>query len=134
MDLDYEPATKMVYTDLGLILLGHVLERVGGAPLDELARGRVFEPLGMGSTLYVPPVTLRPRIAPTERDPWRGRVLAGIGVAVNEFDVVGQLARFGLDQRDEQDVFAADHAVIGSDFLVADANRDQFRFRVEFYG
>ena len=30
MDLDYEPGTKMVYTDLGLILLGSVLERTGG--------------------------------------------------------------------------------------------------------
>ena len=38
MDLAYEPGTKAVYSDLGLILLGDVVERLAGAPLDELAR------------------------------------------------------------------------------------------------
>jgi CubicO group peptidase (beta-lactamase class C family) len=77
MDLDYEPGSKSVYSDLGLILLGAVIERLGGAPLDELARERVTGPLGMKDTLYRPPAELVPRIAPTENDPWRGRVLRG---------------------------------------------------------
>jgi CubicO group peptidase (beta-lactamase class C family) len=77
MDLAYEPGTKAVYSDLGLILLGAVVERLAGAPLAELAHGRVLLPLGMKDTLYRPPKALVPRIAPTENDPWRGRVLRG---------------------------------------------------------
>jgi CubicO group peptidase (beta-lactamase class C family) len=96
MDLDYEPGTKMVYTDLGLILFGHILEQLGGAPLDELARVRVFEPLGMTDTRYLPSVTLRPRIAPTERDPWRGRVLVGEVHDENAFALEGVAPHAGL--------------------------------------
>ena len=96
MDLDYEPGTKMVYSDLGLILFGHVLERLGGAPLEELAARRVFEPLGMRDTLYLPPVELRPRIAPTERDSWRGRVLVGEVHDENAFALEGVAPHAGL--------------------------------------
>ena len=96
MDLDYEPGSKMVYSDLGLILLGSILERLGGAPLEELARRRVFEPLGMKDTRYRPSVTLRPRIAPTERDPWRGRVLVGEVHDENAFALEGVAPHAGL--------------------------------------
>ena len=77
LDLAYEPGTRASYSDLGIILLGNVLEGLGGAPLDVLARERVLEPLGMADTLYRPPAGLVPRIAPTEHDPWRGRLLRG---------------------------------------------------------
>jgi CubicO group peptidase (beta-lactamase class C family) len=65
MDLAYEPGTKSVYSDLGVILLGAILERLGGAPFGELARRRVLDPLGMKDTQYRPPASLLPRIAPT---------------------------------------------------------------------
>jgi CubicO group peptidase (beta-lactamase class C family) len=77
LDLDYEPGTKSVYSDLGVILLGDIVERQGKAPLDELTRRLVTGPLGMKDTLFIPPATLRDRIAPTEQDPWRGRLLRG---------------------------------------------------------
>jgi beta-glucosidase-like glycosyl hydrolase/CubicO group peptidase (beta-lactamase class C family) len=77
MPLAYPPGSKSVYSDLGLILLGEVLERVAGEPLDAFARRRILDPLGMKDTGYRPPESLRPRIAPTERDPWRGRLLQG---------------------------------------------------------
>jgi CubicO group peptidase (beta-lactamase class C family) len=77
LDLAYEPGTKSVYSDLGIILLGDILERVSGRPFEELARLRVLGPLGMKDSLYRPPATLRDRIAPTENDPWRGRVVRG---------------------------------------------------------
>jgi CubicO group peptidase (beta-lactamase class C family) len=106
MDLDYPPGTKSVYSDLGLILLGDVLERRAGASIEDVARRRLLEPLGMRDTRYRPPVALRARIAPTERDPWRGRVLRGEvhdrnafaleGVAPHSglFGTAGDLARF----------------------------------------
>ncbi len=77
MDLVYEPGSKSLYSDLGLILLGEVLERVAGEALDDFARKRLFEPLGMRATLFRPGPELRARIAPTEDDPWRARVLQG---------------------------------------------------------
>ncbi|HEY8232882.1 MAG TPA: serine hydrolase domain-containing protein [Vicinamibacteria bacterium] len=77
MPLAYEPGSKAVYSDLGIILLGAVIERLEGAPLDELCRRRVTGPLGMKDTMYVPDAGLVARIAPTENDPWRGRLLRG---------------------------------------------------------
>jgi CubicO group peptidase (beta-lactamase class C family) len=96
MDLDYPPGTKTVYSDLGLILLGDVLERLAGQPLDEAARLRVFEPLGMRDTRFLPPAALLPRIAPTENDPWRGRMLRGEVHDENAFALGGLAPHAGL--------------------------------------
>jgi CubicO group peptidase (beta-lactamase class C family) len=85
-----------VYSDLGLILLGEVLERVGGASLPGLAGTRVLEPLSMTSTMFRPPSSLRDRIAPTERDPWRGRVLRGEVHDENAFALGGVAPHAGL--------------------------------------
>jgi serine-type D-Ala-D-Ala carboxypeptidase len=60
------PGTRVTYSDLGFILLGEVARRVLGAPLDVLARKRIFDPLGMRETSYRPDPRLRSRIAPTE--------------------------------------------------------------------
>ncbi len=75
--LDTAPRTRMVYSDLGAIILGIVVERVTGQPFDQVVRARVFAPLGMREAQFTPPAALRPRIAPTERDPWRGRLVHG---------------------------------------------------------
>jgi CubicO group peptidase (beta-lactamase class C family) len=77
MDLAYEPGAKTVYSDLGIILLGDILERVSGTAFEELAQKRVFQPLAMKDSRYRPPAALLERIAPTENDPWRGRVVRG---------------------------------------------------------
>jgi CubicO group peptidase (beta-lactamase class C family) len=77
MDLAYEPGAKSVYSDLGIILLGEILERLSATPFEKLARERVLRPLEMKDAQYRPPAGLRPRIAPTEDDPWRGRVVRG---------------------------------------------------------
>ncbi|WP_419505091.1 serine hydrolase domain-containing protein [Allofournierella sp.] len=74
MPLAYAPGSQVVYSDLGFILLGRVLELVHGAPLPQLARQRVFAPLGMAHTGYAPPPAL---CAPTERDE-RGAWLRGV--------------------------------------------------------
>src|SRR3984893_3447971 len=43
--LDYEPGTKEVYSDLGIILMGEIIERLTGHPLDDLAKSYIFDPL-----------------------------------------------------------------------------------------
>ena len=63
-----EPGTQTTYSDLGIILMGEILERVTGRPLDQLARERIFMPLGMKDSMYNPPKSLMARIAPTEND------------------------------------------------------------------
>ena len=96
MDLDYAPGTKSVYSDLGVLLLGGILERAYGAGLDVVAERRIFAPLGMGDTQYRPPEALRPRIAPTEQDPWRGRLLIGEVHDENAFALGGVAPHAGL--------------------------------------
>jgi CubicO group peptidase (beta-lactamase class C family) len=67
-----DPGTTMVYSDLGAITLGLIVEAVSGQPLDELLETRVFDQLHMDDTGFLPDPTLLPRIAPTEVDTlWR---------------------------------------------------------------
>jgi beta-N-acetylhexosaminidase len=66
--LEYQPGTKVVYSDLGIILMAEIIQRLTGKPLDQLAREYIFDPIGMKDTMYNPPKKLWPEIAPTEVD------------------------------------------------------------------
>jgi len=66
--LEYEPGTKVVYSDLGIILMAEIIQRLTGKPLDVLANEYIFNPLGMKNSMYNPPKKLWPEIAPTEID------------------------------------------------------------------
>ncbi|HSK81341.1 MAG TPA: serine hydrolase domain-containing protein [Thermoanaerobaculia bacterium] len=96
MDLEFPPGSRSTYSDLGIILLGEILERTAGQPLDAFVRERVLEPLGMRDTRFLPPVELRPRIAPTEIDPWRGRLIQGEVHDENAFAMGGVAPHAGL--------------------------------------
>ncbi|HEU4989559.1 MAG TPA: serine hydrolase domain-containing protein [Gemmatimonadaceae bacterium] len=75
--LEAAPDTRYVYSDIGAWLAGKIVERVSGERLDRYLAEHVFGPLGMHDTMYNPPDSLRPRIAPTEVDPRRGGKLWG---------------------------------------------------------
>jgi beta-glucosidase-like glycosyl hydrolase/CubicO group peptidase (beta-lactamase class C family) len=96
MNLEYEPGSKSVYSDLGPILMGEILERVAGEPLDSFARRRICDPLGMKDTGYRPARELLARIAPTEDDSWRGRLLHGEVHDENAFALGGVAPLAGL--------------------------------------
>ncbi|MGC8601958.1 MAG: serine hydrolase domain-containing protein [Thermoprotei archaeon] len=49
-----EPGKREVYSDLGFLLLGYILESVNGSKIDELAKEKIFKPLGMESTCFSP--------------------------------------------------------------------------------
>ncbi|AWT41410.1 MULTISPECIES: serine hydrolase domain-containing protein [Streptomyces] len=68
------PGSAYLYSDLNLISLQLVLERITGRPLDVLLREEITGPLGLDRTRYNPPASWRPRIAATEdaRRPWSG--------------------------------------------------------------
>ena len=73
-----EPGKEVEYTDLGMILLGEIIERVTGEGLDKFAQDHIFDPLGMTNSFYNPAAKLRTRIAPTENDTdFRKRLLVG---------------------------------------------------------
>ncbi|NUT52836.1 MAG: serine hydrolase, partial [Saccharothrix sp.] len=60
------PGTAYVYSDLSLIVVGKVVERITGRSLPDLVATGITGPLGLHDTLYTPPAHLRPRIAPTQ--------------------------------------------------------------------
>jgi CubicO group peptidase (beta-lactamase class C family) len=76
---EHAPGTTTVYSDLGYIQLGAVLERAGGAPLEELFAREVAGPLGLATAGYVPlALPARPRdVVATEVDPRRGGLVRG---------------------------------------------------------
>jgi len=63
MELAYEPHTKVIYSDVGFILLGKIIEILYEMPIDQAAIKYIFEPLGMKDSNYKPDVN---RAAPTE--------------------------------------------------------------------
>jgi CubicO group peptidase (beta-lactamase class C family) len=75
--LIYPPGTRAVYSDLGFILLGWLLERLTGARLDVLFQDRVARPLGLAATTFV-------NLADTEA---RARLLGDRTVAATQLSV-----------------------------------------------
>lgn len=83
--LVHEPGKAAVYGDLDFIALGALVEAVAHQSLDAFCQERIFEPLGMRDTFFVPlgegapgvSPTLRQRIAATENCSWRDRVVWG---------------------------------------------------------
>ena len=61
------PGETFVYSDINFFLLGDIVRRVTNQTLDAYLKARVFGPLGMNETGFLPPKALWPRIAPTER-------------------------------------------------------------------
>ena len=64
--LDYPTGTQVVYSCLGYILLGKLLERIAGEPLDALTQRWIFQPLEMNWTRYNPPSAWTGKCAATE--------------------------------------------------------------------
>jgi CubicO group peptidase (beta-lactamase class C family) len=73
--LEYQPRTKSVYSDLDFMLLGFIVD--GRLPIAERF-ALMLSQMGIVEEIqFVPPALWRARIAPTERDAWRGRLLVG---------------------------------------------------------
>ncbi len=65
-DLEYQPGTRVVYSDLGFITLGFLLERFTGKQVSQLARFEIFEALRLQSTFFNPEVAMQTGIAACE--------------------------------------------------------------------
>jgi len=100
------PGSTFVYSDVGFVVLGELVQKVSGMPLDQCAQTYVFGPLGMTNTRFNPPQAWQSRIAPTQRDEHTGLTLRGTvhdptarqmnGVAGNAglFSTADDLAKF----------------------------------------
>ncbi|MEZ6193934.1 MAG: serine hydrolase domain-containing protein [Phycisphaerales bacterium] len=50
------PGTKFEYTNVGYVIVGHIIERMEGKPYEELMRENIFKPLGLSSAGFGPPL------------------------------------------------------------------------------
>lgn len=66
--LSYTPGKKTVYSDLGLILLGLIVQKVSGVSLEEFTKEHIFNPLKMKKTSYVVEEERKKLCAPTLPD------------------------------------------------------------------
>jgi serine-type D-Ala-D-Ala carboxypeptidase len=90
----YRPGSRIVYSDLGYILLGWAIERISGQPLDEAIAGLVLAPLGWPAIRFgpVPPA----ESVPTELCPWRQRRMHGEVHDENSWAMGGIAGHAGL--------------------------------------
>ena len=95
--LEYEPGTKEIYSDLGIILMAEIIERLTGRTLDDLAKTYIFTPLGMKDTMFRPAKKLWPGSAPTEMDErFRKRMVQGEVHDENAWAIGGVSGHAGL--------------------------------------
>ena len=78
LELDFSPGEKVQYSDLGIIILMDIIEKVSGSSLDDLCQKWIFNPIDMNNTSYNPDELLLQNIAPTEDDDYfRNRLIQG---------------------------------------------------------
>jgi beta-glucosidase-like glycosyl hydrolase/CubicO group peptidase (beta-lactamase class C family) len=94
--LEAPPGSKTVYSDLGIILLGKIIEKISSRTLDVFCREEIFVSLNMSETFYNPPSSFLSRIVPTEFDTWRGRMIHGQVHDENAFALGGVSGHAGL--------------------------------------
>ncbi|RPI68854.1 MAG: class A beta-lactamase-related serine hydrolase, partial [Ignavibacteriales bacterium] len=77
-ELEYSTGTKTFYSDLGIITLAKIIEKVSGKSFSDFCKEGIFIPLEMSDTYFNPSDSLKYRTAPTEQDNyWRKRLLIG---------------------------------------------------------
>ena len=98
------PGIKSLYSDLGFMILGELIEEISGWTLDRYCQDKIFRPMGLRSTSFVDLTLLRTRrlrpvlemIAPTEMCPWRKRILCGEVHDDNAYAMSGVAGHAGL--------------------------------------
>jgi len=94
--LEGAPRERTVYSDIGFMTLGLVVEAVDGRPLDRFLEDELFHPLSMSATRFTPDPALRPRVAPTENDGTRGGMMRGEVHDENAWSMGGVAGHAGL--------------------------------------
>jgi CubicO group peptidase (beta-lactamase class C family) len=92
--LEYVPRSQSIYSDLGFMLLGFMLERESGLP--SRFDAMLLQMGGIQELQFNPPESSKKRIAPTELDDWRGRLLVGEVDDSNTYALGGAAGQAGL--------------------------------------
>jgi uncharacterized protein YbbC (DUF1343 family)/CubicO group peptidase (beta-lactamase class C family) len=71
------PGARFVYSDINYIVLGELIRKITGLPLNQYAAVHIYQPLKMAHTTFNPPIAWRPTIAATEYDE-NGVMLKGV--------------------------------------------------------
>jgi uncharacterized protein YbbC (DUF1343 family)/CubicO group peptidase (beta-lactamase class C family) len=117
--LQTPPGAQFVYSDINFVVLGELVERLTGLPLDRYAMANVFEPLGMKHTRFLPPAEWHPRIAETlaigNHEILRGKVqdptaqrMGGVAGDAGLFSTAGDLALYAQALIDRKRILAPD--------------------------
>ena len=99
------PGAVFVYSDINFILVGEIVRRVSGVPLDQFVSREVYEPLGMADSGFNPPAAKLPRVAPTEEVSGEGllhgtvhdptaRRMAGVAGHAGLFTTIADIVRY----------------------------------------
>lgn len=94
----YTPGSRSIYSDLGFLLLGFLVEKQSGKKIDDLFRERITDPLGLSEKIFFNRIgqIRAASYAATENCPWRGRVLSGEVSDENCFALGGVAGHAGL--------------------------------------
>ncbi len=98
------PGTQVLYSDLGYMILGEIIEAMSGSTLDRFCHEKIFKPLALRSTAFVDLTQVRTKqlqpveemIAPTESCPWRKKFLCGEVHDDNAYAMGGVVGHAGL--------------------------------------
>ena len=85
-----------IYSDIGLIVLGKVIESVAKKSLSAYVDSVVFNPLGMSSTFYNPPSSKLNRVVPTENSIFHKELIKGFVHDENAYSLNGVAGHAGL--------------------------------------
>ena len=72
------PGSTFLYSDIGFIVLGELVQKLSNMMLNRYAETFIFEPFGMTNSKFLPPQSWFPRIAPTQKDERSGLMLRGL--------------------------------------------------------
>ncbi len=100
--LERQPRAAAVYSDVGFIVLGAVIERLSGSTLDSFVARNVFDPMGLEATGFMPRTVSGgvssdvTDIAPCGHCAWRGGVVRGVVQDENAYAMNGVAGHAGL--------------------------------------
>ena len=95
--LDFKPGSDFQYSDLGMILLMDIIEKITGGSFEKLSNNWIFKKIGMKNTMFNPDITLLNRLVPTEYDSiFRKKMIHGIVHDENAFLLGGVSGHAGV--------------------------------------
>jgi CubicO group peptidase (beta-lactamase class C family) len=142
--LEYKPGTRVVYSDLGFIVLGLLLERLTNTSLAELAQNEIFRPLNLKRTFFNPELAMQTGIAASEtgnayeremcravavddQETWRQELIWGQVHDGNAYFLGGAAGHAGLFSTARETLVMANQFLAGQTKLLRPATCELFR-------